>query len=103
MSGCWSIWTLRGWLGGAACVAVLAVAASSWGDNEVFDARGFARNRDYFSQLPYEHIDPLTGNLLLTFTDLVLPGNAGLDLRIQRTYNSKIYRDFNGQGETLEV
>jgi CSLREA domain-containing protein len=60
---------------------------------QVFNERGFKPNRDFFSQLPFEHIDPLTGNLLLTFTDLVLPGNAGFDLRVQRTYNSKIYRD----------
>jgi YD repeat-containing protein len=68
--------------------------------NEVFDARGFNRDRDYFNQLPYEHIDPLTGNLILTFTDLVLPGNAGFDLVIRRTYNSKIYR--SNQPGTLD-
>jgi YD repeat-containing protein len=75
--------------------ALSAVAA-----DETFDAHGFNANRDFFSQLPYEHIDPLTGNLVLTFTDLVLPGNAGLDLKIQRTYNSKIYADFATQGDT---
>jgi YD repeat-containing protein len=53
----------------------------------VFDAKGFQKNRDYFSQLPFEHIDTLTGNLVLTFTDIVLPGNAGMDLKIQRTFN----------------
>jgi hypothetical protein len=63
---------------------------------EVFDARGFDPNRAQFSQLPYEHIDPMTGSLVLTFTDLVLPGNAGFDLRILRTYNSKIFRNFGG-------
>ena len=84
----------------ALAIPLLGATAS---DGAVFDERGFKPNREYFSQLPYEHIDPLTGNLLLTFTDLVLPGNAGFDLRIQRTYNSKICRDFNGQGETLEV
>jgi hypothetical protein len=55
----------------------------------VFDATGFQQNRDYFSQLPFEHIDTLTGGLVLTFTDLMLPGNAGRELRIQRAYNSK--------------
>src|SRR5262249_20738315 len=45
--------------------------------------------RDYFSQLPFEHIDTLAGGLTLTFTDLVLPGNAGFDLKFQRSYNSK--------------
>ena len=79
----------------------LTFAGSSWAD-EVFDAWGFVQNRDFFSQLPYEHIDPLSGNLLLTFTDLVLPGNAGFDLRIQRTYNSKIYRNFSTFGDLLD-
>jgi len=78
-------WQSRFW--SALFLLVVAVAPASYAD-EVFDARGFNPNRDYFSQLPYEHIDPMTGNLLLTFTDLVLPGNAGLDLKIQRTYNS---------------
>jgi Domain of unknown function (DUF6531) len=35
-----------------------------------------------------EEIDPLTGNLNLTYTDLHLPGNGGLDLEIVRTYKS---------------
>ncbi len=69
--------------------------------DQIFDARGFDPHRPFFSQLPFEHIDPLTGNVLLTFTDLVLPSNAGFDLRIQRTYNSKIYRDYQNLGETL--
>lgn len=70
--------------------------------DELFDARGFVQNRAYFGQSPVEHIDPVTGNVLLTFTDLVLPGNAGFDLRIQRTYNSKVYRNYHSQGETLD-
>ncbi|HJS74698.1 MAG TPA: DUF6531 domain-containing protein, partial [Vicinamibacteria bacterium] len=68
---------------------------------EAFNANGFDQNRDYFSGLPMEHIDPMSGNLILTFTDLVLPGNAGFDLRIQRVYNSKIYRNFHSMGDTL--
>jgi hypothetical protein len=39
--------------------------------------------------LPIEHFDPATGSLIRTFTDLVLPGNGGRDLRFQRTYDSK--------------
>ena len=50
---------------------------------------GLQINRDYFSQAPYEFIDPATGNLILQFTDLALPGNAGRDLRFQRTYDRK--------------
>lgn len=41
------------------------------------------------SVLPWEQIDAYSGNLLLSFTDLVLPGNAGLDVVLTRTYNSK--------------
>ena len=67
----------------------------------VFGDKGFQTTREYFTQLPYEHIDPMTGNLLLTFTDLVLPGNAGFDLKVQRTYNSKIFKDYNTQGGLL--
>ena len=83
-------------------VAILSVVASGRAlADDVFDATGFDRKRDTFAQLPYEHIDPMTGNLILTFTDLVLPGNAGFDLKIQRTYNSKIYRNYDTQGTTL--
>jgi YD repeat-containing protein len=76
----------------AGIVTCVVTAASA--QDPVFDAKGFDSQRGTFSQLPFEHIDPLTGNLILTFTDLVLPGNAGFDLRIQRTYNSKIYKDY---------
>jgi YD repeat-containing protein len=53
----------------------------------VFTASGFLKDRHYFSEIDFERIDTLSGNLVLTFTDLVLPGHAGMDLRFQRTYN----------------
>jgi hypothetical protein len=56
--------------------------------------RGFSGQHGTYSALPYEHVDPLSGNLIVTVTDLALPGNAGLDLRVTRTYNSKFHRDF---------
>lgn len=34
-----------------------------------------------------EYIDPMTGNLIVTETDLVLPGVDGLDLRLERYYS----------------
>lgn len=74
----------------ATLILLAAGALPSRAQNDpVFDAKGFQQNRDYFSQEPYEHIDTLSGSLVLTFTDLVLPGNAGRDLRFQRTFNSK--------------
>lgn len=78
----------------AGAILVVGMLLSAWpaqGGNEVFDARGFIPGRPTASQLPFEHVDPLTGNLLLVFTDLSLPGNAGFDLQIQRSYNSKIF------------
>src|SRR5262245_35685285 len=79
----------------ALCVVPSSARADFAGDKakEIYNNRGFNAYRETASELPFEHIDPMSGNLLLTFTDLVLPGNAGFDLRIQRTYNSKIYSD----------
>ena len=71
--------------------AAALVGSTAWAADPVIDGKGFGPNRELVSQLPFEHVDPMTGNLLLTFTDLELPGNGGFDLRIQRTYNSKVY------------
>jgi hypothetical protein len=49
----------------------------------------FSRIANTPDQFPFEHIDALTGSLVLTFTDLVLPGNGGHNFVWQRTYNSK--------------
>jgi YD repeat-containing protein len=57
----------------------------------VLDAKGFQQNRGYVSDFEFEHIDPFSGSLLLTFTDVSLPGNAGMDLRFERVHNSKSY------------
>ncbi len=87
---------------GLALLALLALAAlappAARAADPIFDAKGFSPNREFASELPFEHVDPLTGNLLLTFTDLVLPGGGGLDLRVQRTYNTKIYASYNSTG-----
>jgi YD repeat-containing protein len=47
-----------------------------------------------------EDVQPFTGNLSLVHTDLVLPGNGGFDLKVQRTYNSRIWgrRDVTNPG-----
>src|SRR6266487_3059963 len=55
----------------------------------VFDAKGFQQNHADVAYFDFEHIDPFTGNVILTFNDLTLPGNAGMDLKWQRVYNSK--------------
>src|SRR3954469_25405 len=54
-----------------------------------FDPVAAQVKRGYFAQLPFERIDMVNGNLLLSFTDLVLPGNAGMDLRISHSFNKQ--------------
>ena len=53
------------------------------------DRIGVQQHRDYLRLQPFEQIDTQASNLILTLTDLVLPGNAGHDLRFQLTYNSE--------------
>jgi YD repeat-containing protein len=36
----------------------------------------------------HEHIDPFSGTLQLKYTDLIVPGNGGMDIHIHRVYTS---------------
>lgn len=47
---------------------------------------GLHPQRDYLDQHPDEHVDPFTGALQFQHVDLVIPGNGGLDIKIQRAY-----------------
>lgn len=58
---------------------------------ENYDETGFRLNKTYIRYSPQESINPFSGNLILSYTDIVLPGNGGLDLKIQRIYNSKLF------------
>ncbi len=44
--------------------------------------------REQISEIQNEKIDPYTGELSLSYTDLTLPGKGGLDLAIVRTYQA---------------
>lgn len=83
-------------------VVVAVVACVSGGGTAhgqgVLGASGFSPLRTTHAVAPFEHVDPFSGNLLLTFTDLELPGNAGMSLRVQRVYNSKMS---DGSGHSL--
>jgi len=37
----------------------------------------------------WDHIDTYTGNVLHSFADIVLPGNARFNVVVQRTFNTK--------------
>ncbi|HYT69105.1 MAG TPA: DUF6531 domain-containing protein, partial [Vicinamibacterales bacterium] len=47
-------------------------------------------------------MDPASGTLTVVGTDLVLPGNAGFNLAIQRVYNSSVYPDYDTGSTELE-
>lgn len=79
------------------CLMLLAGTLAQAQPADPMDAKGFQAGRSYLSELPFEHLDTLSGGLILTFTDLVLPGNAGRDLRFQRTYNSQALLDADFQ------
>ena len=74
---------------------------------EIYDAPGLHPHRETLSSIPNEHIDPFTGGLILSFEDIRLPGNGGLDLVIQRTYNSKntcnYFETFNGHTSCAQM
>ncbi|MGH7753698.1 MAG: hypothetical protein ACREN5_12855, partial [Gemmatimonadales bacterium] len=50
--------------------------------------KGVPPNRDYLTLLPFEVIDTASNNLILRFTDLVLPGNAGRSVRVERVFSN---------------
>ena len=54
---------------------------------------GFQPNRDYLSLLPWESIDTGSNNIILTFTDLALPGNGGRELRFDRAFTNQLPDD----------
>src|SRR5436190_23696904 len=70
----------------------VGIGIASAQSDPIADAKGFQKNHDYFSQEPSEQIDAYTGSLVSTFTDLVLPGNAGHDLLFTRSFNSKAFK-----------
>lgn len=49
---------------------------------------GINPGRDYVNQHAQERVDPFTGKLQLHYVDLFLPGNGGLDIKVQRSYTS---------------
>jgi len=80
------------WLGGGA----IAVAQTP------FTHQGLDPLHPPNSALPNEQVDPASGTLTVIATDLVLPGNAGFNLAVQRVYNSAIFPDYSSGSTALE-
>ena len=68
-----------------------ASAAHAQGEVAAPDEKGVVPNRDYLALLPFEVIDTASNNLILRFTDLELPGNAGRSLRIERVFSNSTF------------
>ena len=65
-------------------------------DDPFYDYRGANPFREDHPFQHEERFDPFTGNIHIIYTDVYLPGNGGLDLRIVRVYNSSIRRYYYG-------
>ncbi|MBI5099136.1 MAG: hypothetical protein HZB30_07835 [Nitrospirae bacterium] len=70
-------------------IVFLSVSSLVFAEDAFYDSSGFNPDHGAFSMVPYENIDTFTGGVTLTSIDAKLPGNGGLDLVIQRTFNSK--------------
>ena len=102
-------------LSAAAVIAFAAMTAPSTSammqstpPAEAFDATGLQAKKGYFSQLPFETVDMVNGAVMLMFTDLALPGNAGMQVTLARTYNRGNYTasrrwDFGLAGIPVQV
>jgi RHS repeat-associated protein len=77
---------------GVVIVVALALATATPAaaqTDDPMEALGNVPRHGSLSLVPWEHIDTYTGNAVLSFTDLVLPGNAGSTLAVQRVFNTK--------------
>ena len=88
----------------APAVVVALSSTVCWAQYDEFDPffrhNDLGENKVVFNEGPVEQINFFNGNLHLVHTDLHLPGKNGLDLRIQRSYSSRVWGrvDF-GTGE----
>ena len=71
------------------CLVTLFASRAAAQATLELDRIGVQQHRDYLRLQPFEQIDTQASNLIITLSDLVLPGNAGHDLRFQLTYNSE--------------
>lgn len=74
-----------------ACIALFSfnVARALEPIPSFYQDPGLSPNRNYVEQQINEHIDPFTGKLQIHQVDLFIPGNGGLDIKVQRSYNSQ--------------
>ncbi len=86
----------------ALATVTLALTPTESSAQSPFTSGAPASGRALDATLPNEAVDPFSGSLSIVETDLVLPGNAGLDVRVQRVYNSAIYPGYQSGDLTIE-
>jgi YD repeat-containing protein len=75
-------------LGAAFCFVLPTQANVLANMPDYYSEPGSNPHRDATTFSPNEHIDPFTGGLQLRHVDVFIPGDGGLNLTIQRVYNS---------------
>jgi YD repeat-containing protein len=74
---------------GLSIICLVAIAANADAQSgSVVEENGAQPNRSYLALLPFESIDTSSGNVMLSFTDLELPGNGGRALRFDRFFSN---------------
>lgn len=83
---------------GGAGVLVAIATSLAWGQGgdesslpsipDFFQQKGIPQAQGFEAQSANEVINNFTGKLQYHFTDLIIPGNGGMDLVIKRSYNS---------------
>lgn len=53
------------------------------------NSAGLSQMQNFSNNVIDDHVDPVSGALVVKQTDLVIPGRGGLDLVISRSYNSR--------------
>ncbi|HSJ61066.1 MAG TPA: DUF6531 domain-containing protein, partial [Jiangellaceae bacterium] len=80
--------------------ATVAAATPATAQNNPFSSEGFPAARGTYGSFPYEQVDPLSGNLIVSVTDLSLPGP--IPLTVSRSYNSKFHKDFEHGDQSVD-
>src|SRR5437016_11088998 len=74
-------------------LATSAAVAQAQSSTTEFDRVGRQPNRDYLNLQPFERLDTLNGNVIITLPIFTLPGNGGRDLSFELTYNANVAVD----------
>jgi len=70
------------------CVAVIQPGFAEDHIRDFYQEPGLNPFKDDSGTKGFESIDPFSGNLQLSFTDISLPGNGGMDMNVYRVYNN---------------